>query len=672
MMIPYLVTEIITQVFPNRGGEQLIVSMPQESEVSSDTGDIDPYVPAGRSVTELTIRAVVLGLILTVVLMAANTYLGLRAGLTISASIPAAVISMGAFYGLEQFGIEGTILENNIVQTMTSAGSSLASGVIFSLAGVVFLGESIDLVTTGTVALLGGILGVLFMIPMRRYLIVEQHQELPYPEGTACADVLQTGEQGGRGVRFVSAGFVVALIYMALSDIWGVIQTTFKGAFSVANTRGFALGGDFTPALIGVGYIIGPRIAAYILGGGLVSWMMLIPLLVTGGVVPPDAAQASLFEQANAVWSNYVRYVGAGAMIVGGLFAVGSMRSTIFDAVRLAGREFAQGLRSNADQKRTSRNLSMVIVVVGAAIVALLLVIVPQVKLGLLGGIIAVLAAFLFVAVSSYLVGLVGSSSNPISGMTVATILIAAVVLRSTGVSNPVVVLVTGSVVAIAAAVGGDTSQDLKTGYLLGATPRSQQIAQFIGIGLASLLAGVILKFFNQAYGIGSQTLPAPQAGLMALIAEGVLSGTANWGMVLIGVTFGIVLILMDVPVLPFAVGIYLPVTLATPIFLGGALKYVITRYTERTDDETSVEKATHHGRLVAAGLIAGEAIMGIVVGAILILGIGSGGTVPFPIGIGNQLSLWLGVIAVVALLAFLGGSALWGARTAPDAEGPS
>ncbi len=251
--------------------------MVQKKSASSDTDDAGPYVPADRSVTELTVKAVVLGLVLNVVLMAANTYLGLRAGLTISASIPAAVISMGAFYGLGQFGIGGTILENNIVQTMTSAGSSLAAGVIFSLAGVVFLGESIDLVTTAMVALLGGSLGVLFMIPMRRYLIVEQHQELPYPEGTACADVLRTGEQGGRGVRFVSAGFIVGAIYMALADIWGVIQTTIQGAFSVADTRGFTLGGDFTPALVGVGYIIGPRIAAYILGGGLVSWMMFIP-----------------------------------------------------------------------------------------------------------------------------------------------------------------------------------------------------------------------------------------------------------------------------------------------------------------------------------------------------------------------------------------------------------
>lgn len=390
-----------------------------------------------------------------------------------------------------------------------------------------------------------------------------------------------------------------------------------------------------------------------------------------GGVVPADAAQASLFEQANAVWSSYIRYVGAGAMIVGGLYAVGSMRTTIFDAIRLAGAEFSEGLGGDTDRKRTARDLPMAVVVIGAAIVALLLVAVPQVRVGLLGGVIAVLAAFLFVAVSSYLVGIVGSSSNPVSGMTVATILIAAIVLRSTGVSNPVVVLVTGSVVAIAAAVAGDTSQDLKTGYLLGATPRSQQLAQLIGIGLSALLAGGILKFFNQAYSLGSQTLPAPQAGLMALIAESVLTGTANWGMILIGVTFGVVLILMDVPVLPFAVGMYLPVTLATPIFLGGALKGIISRYVEWTGNETTIERATHNGRIVAAGLIAGEAIMGIVVGGIRILGVGSGGGVPFPIGISNQLSLGLGVTAIVVLLVFLGASTLWGTRSTTDAEQP-
>lgn len=646
--------------------------MAQERDGSSNTEGIDPYVPADRSTTELTIKAVVLGLLLNVVLMAANTYLGLRAGLTISASIPAAVISMGAFYGLSRFGISGTILENNIVQTMTSAGSSLTAGVIFSLAGVVFLGESIDLVTTAVVALLGGILGVLFMIPMRRYLIVDQHQELPYPEGTACADVLRTGEEGGRGVRLVSAGFLVGAVYMALSDIWGVIRTSIEGAFSVANTRGFTLGGDFTPALVGVGYIIGPRIAAYILGGGLVSWMMLIPLLVTGGVVPQDAAGASLYAQAEAVWSSYIRYVGAGAMIVGGLYAIASMRTTIVDALRLAITEFGNGLTGETDRKRTARDLPMAAVVVGAAIVALLLVLIPQVRVGLLGGIIAVLAAFLFVAVSSYLVGVVGSSSNPVSGMTVATILIAAVILRSTGVSDPVVVLVTGSVVAIAAAVAGDTSQDLKTGYLLGATPRNQQIAQLVGVGLSALLAGGILVFFNQAYGLGGETLPAPQAGLMALIAESVLSGTANWGMVLIGVIFGVILILMDIPVLPFAVGIYLPISLSTPIFLGGVLKAIVSRYAEWSGGEAAVERTTSRGRIVAAGLIAGEAILGIVAGTIRILGVGAGGSVPYPVGIGYQLSMWFGLVALVLLLIFLGASSLRGSADPTDTEGVS
>ena len=311
----------------------------------------------------------------------------------------------------------------------------------------------------------------------------------------------------------------------------------------------------------------------------------------------------------------------------------------------------------------------MAIVVVGAAVVAILLVVVPQVRVGPLGALIAVLAAFLFVAVSSYLVGVVGSSSNPVSGMTVATILIAAVVLRSTGVSDPVIVLVTGSVVAIAAAVAGDTSQDLKTGYLLGATPRKQQIAQLVGIGLSALFAGGIIVFFNQAYGLGSQTLPAPQAGLMALIAESVLNGTANWGMVLIGATFAVVLVMMDVPVLPFAVGMYLPISLATPIFLGGVLKAIVTRYVERTGDEAATERATLNGRIVAAGLIAGEAIMGIVVGAIRILGVGSGGEIPFPLGIGDQLSLWLGVAAVGGLLAFIAASTIRGARETENVE---
>lgn len=620
---------------------------------------VDPYVPADRNVAELTLKAVAIGLVLNVLLLSANAYLGLRSGLTISASIPAAVISMGLFYGLDAFGVEGTILENNIVQTMTSAGEALAAGVIFSIAGVTFLGEPVDLVTTGAVALLGGVLGVLFMIPMRRYLIVEQHQELPYPEGTACADVLRTGSEGGSGVRFILGGFLVGAVYMALSDLVGVIRTTVEGAFSVANTRGFAVGGDFTSALVGVGYIIGPRIASYIFAGGLVSWTMLIPILVTGGYVPAESADAPLFAQANAVWNDYVRYVGAGTMIVGGLYAILSMRGTILDAVRLAGAEFRGG--TDPDRARTARDLPMGVVVGGAAVIALALVALPQVRVGLLGGAISVVAAFLFVAVSSYLVGVVGSSSNPVSGMTVATILFAALGLRATGVSDPVVVLITASVVAIAAAVAGDSSQDLKTGFLLGATPRNQQIAQIVGVGISALFAGLVLVFFNQAYGIGSETLPAPQAGLMALIAESVIGGTANWGMILIGMVFGVVLVLMDVPVLPFAVGIYLPVTLATPIFLGGLLKGGVDRVVESVGDEAFAEGATSRGRIAAAGLIAGEAMLGIFVGLLRILEVGNTDGVPFPVQVGDGTALALGAFCLVGLLGFLGASTLRG-----------
>ncbi|NUB91969.1 oligopeptide transporter, OPT family [Haloterrigena sp. SYSU A121-1] len=627
-----------------------------------------PYVPAGKSVAELTIKAVAMGLALNVVMLTANMYLGMRSGMTISASIPAAVISMGLFYGLRQAGIGGTILENNIVQTMTSAGEALAAGVIFTIAGVTFLDQPIDIVNTAVVAILGGLLGVLFMIPMRRYLIVDKHEELPYPEGTACADVLEAGSRGDEGVKLISFGFLVSFVYMWLASGMAAFRTTIQTAFSAGETDGFAIGGDFTPALIGVGYIIGPRIAGYVFGGGLIAWMMLIPLLITGGFVPESAADAALMTQAEAVWDEYIRYVGAGAMIVGGFYAVLSMRGTIADALGTAVAEIrGSGAAATGDRKRTQRDLPMKVVVVGAVLIALALVAVPQVQVGLLGGFIAVIAAFLFVAVSAYLVGVVGSSSNPVSGMAVATILIAALALRSTGVTDPVVVLVTASVVAIAAAVAGDTSQDLKTGYLLGATPRNQQIAQVIGIAISALFAGWVLYFFHQAYGIGSETIPAPQAGMMALISEGVLTGTAQWGMILIGAVFAFVLILMDVPVLPFAVGIYLPITLATPIFLGGLLRAGIDRYVSRRDDEDGslAEHTTSRGRIVAAGLITGEAIMGIVIGALYITGTGNAEGAPFPLGLGGQTQTILGVVAVVALVGLFVASVL---RNAPDA----
>lgn len=629
---------------------------------SSTLDDHDPHVSADESTLELTVKAVVIGLALNVVMLTANTYLGLRSGLTISASIPAAVISMGIFYGLDQLGISGTILENNIVQTMTSAGEALAAGVIFTIAGVVFLGEAIDPVTTAVVAFLGGVLGVLFMIPMRRYLIVEKDAELPYPEGRACADVLTAGERGSEGgIWLISGGFGVGALYMWLADGMGAFVTTLQGAFSVGGTRGFSIGGDFTPALVGVGYIIGPRVAAYIFGGGLVAWMMLIPLLITGGYVPAETANAPLLEQANAVWSDYVRYVGAGAMIVGGLYAILSMWRTIADAAGLAAREL-RGTVETASRLRTQRDLPMGVVVVGAVLVIIAMVLVPQVRVGPLGGIIATLAAFLFVAVSSYLVGIIGSSSNPVSGMTVATILFAALAMNYVGVDNPVVVLITASVVCIAAAVAGDTSQDLKTGFLLGATPRSQQIAQLIGIALSALFAGWVLLFFNQAYGIGSNALPAPQAQIMALISESVLTGTANWGMILIGAVFGIVLLMMEVPVLPFAVGLYLPITLATPIFAGGLLRGVVDYWATRQENsEAVVEHTTYRGRIVAAGLIAGEALMGVFLGGLRVLGYGSPPLAVFDVSTGTQ--TLLGAIAVIALLAFIGGVTI---RNAP------
>jgi len=645
------------------------VEKPDEAERSTteepESEGYTPHVPAETDIAELTIKAVVIGLALNVVMLTANTYLGMRSGMTISASIPAAVISMGVFHGLRRVGIGGTILENNIVQTMTSAGEALAAGVIFTIAGVTFLGEPIDIVTTAAVAFFGGILGVLFMIPMRRYLIVNKHEELPYPEGTACSDVLEAGDRGEEGVKLISFGFLASLLYMWLSSGMAVFKTTLERAFSIGRTNGFAIGGDFTPALFGVGYIIGPRIASYVFGGGLMAWMMLIPLLITGGYLPDSATGKPMMAQAMIIWDQYIRYVGAGAMIVGGFYAILSMRETILDALVTAGDEL-RGSGDTEAKRRTQRDLPMKYVVGGSVLVALGLVAVPQVKVGLLGGFIAVVAAFLFVAVSAYLVGVVGSSSNPVSGMTVATILIAALILKSTGVTDPVVVLVTASVVCIAAAVAGDTSQDLKTGFLLGATPRKQQIAQVVGIAISAVFAGWVLFFFHQAYGIGSGTIPAPQAGMMALISKSVLTGTAKWGMIMVGAVFALVLILMDIPVLPFAVGIYLPITLATPIFAGGLVRGGISKYVERKDDEdgTLEEHTTYRGRIIAAGLIAGEAIMGIVIGGLYILEIGQASGAPFPVGLAAGTQTILGIVAIVLLVAFFSGAVI---RNAPD-----
>ncbi|MFB6284766.1 MAG: OPT family oligopeptide transporter [Halobacteria archaeon] len=595
--------------------------------------DFQPHIPADRSLPEITVKAVILGVIINALLTAANVYLGMNAGMTITASIPAAVLAMSAFYF-----IGGNILEGNVVQTMVASGSGMAGGILFSYTGMYFLGgHQFSALNLTVLALIGGSLGILFMIPMREYLIVEKHHKLPYPEGIAAADVLKAGEveaaeqqsdkpgnktDGGEGLKLVSVGFLISGVYVWIQSGFGAFAKSLNYSFNISSLSGFSMGIQLKPSLFAVGYIIGPKIAMWTFAGGILSWMVLIPLLITGDMVPQEAVGKSLAKQADAVWSSHIRYVGAGMMLTGGLYRIFLMRGIMLRAVKAAVTSFTE-VAQKSDESRISKDISMKFVLIGAVVSIIALFFTP--KLGIIGAFITVFAAFLFVAVSAYIVGLVGMSSNPASGMIIATVVVTALVMKAIGVTDPATVLIVATPVAAAIGLSGDLSQDLKTGLIVGSTPRSLQIAQFIGVVIGALLIGFILDFYNEAFTIGSEALPAPQAKLMATVSSGVLEGSAEWGMMFLGLVLAIMIILLDIPVLPVAVGAYLPIANAAPIFVGGILKGGVDRYLDTKGyGQELKDKIEMRGRIVAAGYIAGGAIIGgVLIGALKIIDAG-------------------------------------------------
>ena len=600
-----------------------------------------PYIPSSTSLREITVRALVLGVVLAVVLAAANAYLGLFAGITVSASIPAAVISMAV---LKLFR-DSNILENNIVQTSASAGESLAAGVIFTIPALVILGTwtDFDYWQTTLIAGLGGVLGVLFTIPLRRALIVEN--PLRFPEGVATAEVLKAGEQGGGAVKYLAwAGLIGALFKLGDTGLrlWGGVLET---ARYVGGTIAY-FGTNLSPALVGVGYIVGLNIAVLIFLGGALNWLVAIPILAAVQGVPEGMAAV---DAAGDLWSRQTRYLGVGAMVVGGLWALVRLRASLVGGVRSGIAAYrARREPGAAALDRTERDMPMPWV--GGA---LLLAAVPlgatfvyftgSLGIGLFMALVMLVAGFLFSAVAGYMAGLVGSSNNPISGVTIATILTAALLLvLLMGAGNPdgpAAAILIGAVVACAAAIAGDNMQDLKAGRILGATPIKQQIMQMVGVISSAFVMAPVLKLLMEAYGIGAPTaqhaqpLAAPQATLMAAVAGGVFRGGLPWTMVIVGMLIAVLIILLDLwleqrksdfraPVLAVAVGIYLPFELSVAIMLGGLVAWLVAR--RRSRIEATMPVATRagfanwtslgdrHGLLFAAGLITGEALVGI------------------------------------------------------------
>ena len=591
----------------------------------NDNKEFKPYIPAEKVTPEITVTSVIMGIILAVVFGAANAYLGLRVGMTVSASIPAAVISMGVIRVIMR---KNSILESNIVQTVGSAGESLAAGAIFTLPALFLWAAEGKMDKPGIgeitiIALLGGLLGVFFMVPLRNALIVKEHGTLPYPEGTACAEVLLAGEEGGSNASTVFAGMGFAAVFKFIID--GLKAVPSEVNFRVKGYAG-EIGTQIYPAVFSVGYICGPRISSYMFAGGIFSWLVMIPAIVLFGeqliLYPGTAPIGEMFAEggASAIWSSYIRYIGAGALAAGGIISLVKSLPLIVRTFRDAMKSMKVG--GSASNERTAQDLSMKIVLACIVVCTLLVWLVPAIPVTLLGAIIVVVFGFFFATVSSRMVGLVGSSNNPVSGMAIATLLIATVILKVTGdggVHGMQGAIAIGSIICIVAAISGDTSQDLKTGFLLGSTPKKQQIGEVLGVVASAFAIGGTLYLLDSAWGFGSEELAAPQATLMKMIIEGVMDANLPWALVFIGVFMAIIIEILGIPVLPFAIGVYLPVQLNACIMVGGIVRLV---FDKMKTEENEKKRIVNDGILFCSGMIAGEGLVGILLALLAVAGV--------------------------------------------------
>jgi putative OPT family oligopeptide transporter len=625
---------------------------------------------------ELTLRAIVLAIVLAVILAAANAYLGLFAGMTIASAIPAAVVSMAV---LKMLG-GGHILENNIVATGASAGTSIATGVIFTIPALILLGYWVDFRYTWVLAIagLGGLLGVLFSVPLRRSLIVDQG--LAFPEGKAAAEVLRTGDKPGEGLKILAAAAGLGgLMKLAAGSGLRLIPDTASVSAWFDKTIGY-FGTNLSPALFGVGYIVGLNIGVVMLAGGALAWIIAIPIystwfLANDPVLSVELAGASAEDAAYTIWSTQIRFLGVGAMLIGGVWTLISLRQSLISGIR-SGLSVDRGA-GGADIPATERDLPMKYILIGTVVFVLPLLLLYQAIVGqwtvsLPMTIIMIVAGFLFVSVSAYMAGLVGSSNNPVSGLTIATILFAALVLAvllgRTSPIGAVATIMIGAVVCCAATIGGDNLQDLKCGYILGATPWKQQLMLAVGGVSSAFIMAPVLSLLAQAYGIGVPTethpnpLLAPQANLMASVAKGIFGGELPWTMIGIGAAIGAVIIVIDemlkksgaawrAPVLACAVGIYLPIELSVPIFAGGLAAHLVERRFPPTDEEGDRERIHQKGTLFSAGLITGEALMGIII-AIPIVAVGSAEVLALPEAL--HFGGWLGLVMIAAIAVLL------------------
>lgn len=632
--------------------------------------EFKPYIPAEKITPELTVTSVIMGCILAVIFGAANAYLGLRVGMTVSASIPAAVISMGVIRVILR---RNSILESNMVQTIGSAGESLAAGAIFTMPALFLWAEEGKIAMPGyleitLIALFGGILGVLFMIPLRKALIVEEHGILPYPEGMACAEVLLAGEEGGSNASTVFAGMGLGAAFKFIVDGLKIVPSD----IATPNIKGYAgqIGVEIYPALIGVGYICGPSISSYMFAGGIIAWLVLIPAVVffggsidfatlgNTGLAGQTIAEVYEANGASAIWSNVIKYVGAGAIATGGVISL--LKSLPLIIKTFAGAMKSLKNTSGGTNIRTDRDLKMPVVLGIILIVIILIWLVPSVPVSLLGAFLIAIFGFFFATVSSRMVGLIGSSNNPVSGMAIATLLISTFVLKATGntgMAGMTGAIAIGSIICVIAAIAGDTSQDLKTGFIVGATPAKQQVGELIGVVASGFAIAGVMSLLNKAWGFGSAEIPAPQATLMKMIVEGIMDAKLPWVLVFMGVFLALALEVLRVPVMPFAIGLYLPIYLSCGIMVGGVVRLFLDK---KKQAEAKKKEMISNGTLYCAGMIAGEGLVGILMAVLAIIKVGDnsigaiiGGLFNLSGAAGNIVGLIVLALMILSLLKF-------------------
>ncbi len=617
--------------------------------------DFKPFIPADKVMSEFTPTSVILGIILAVVFGGANAYLGLRVGMTVSASIPAAVISMGILRIILK---KDSILENNMVQTIGSAGESLAAGAIFTLPALfMWASENSDISvpsfwTISVIAICGGLIGVLFMIPLRTALIVREHGTLPFPEGTACAEVLLAGETGGNKSKLVFSGLGISAVYKFIAD--GLHLFPSEVDFEISAYKGSGFGIDVLPALVGVGYICGAKVASYLFSGAILGWFVIMPLLALFGgnniLFPATETINSLSTW--DLWGNYVRYIGAGAVAAGGLISLVKSLPLIFSTFGKA----VKGFGETGTNNRTSKDIPLKFALPSIFVIAVILYFIPAIPINFPATVLIIVFGFFFAAVSARMVGVVGSSNNPVSGMAIATLLLSTIILKqtgTTGMSGMTGAICIGTVICIVAAMAGDTSQDLKTGYIVGATPYLQQIGELIGSVFSGLAIGGVLYLLNYAWGFGTSELPAPQATLMKMVVEGVMEGNLPWGLILTGVFIAVVIDILGIPVLPFAIGLYLPIHLTTPIMIGGLIKLWVLK--QRFKNEEQRENILNNGILYSSGMIAGEGLVGILLAVFAAAGFEDNiNLASYGIGFGNAGGIIFFILLIAVMIFFI------------------